>query len=338
MTYGVTALSKILFIRETTAGTLPLTGSTATYWRGTGFPKDDRVVTKVDEQVGILGGTTRQYVGRLGASFALAATPATFEQVNHVLEMGLETDAPAADGSGSGKIYEYDFPTTAQLTNKTYTVQGGDNNQAEGMSYCFVNDFTLEGEQGGAWNVSANLMGRTLAPVTYYSTASIPAVEEILFSKTKLYIDAAGGTMGTTLKSATLMKASLKVTTGWIPITPGGDGELYFPAIKNVGDVSELQITFEHEGTAVAEKAAWRAETGRLIRLKAEGSAFTTAGTTYTYKTMLIDLAGTWRTFDAITGQNGNDICVGTFDVDYSETDAFKGKITVVNALASVPG
>lgn len=332
---GVTSLSKILFGREAVAGTaVPC----PTYWRGLGFPKDDRVVTKVDEQVGILGGTTRQYVGQLGATFALTATPATFEQVNHIFEMGLETDAPANDGSGSGKIYEYDFPTTSQLTNKTYTIQGGDNQQAEQMEYCFVKDFTLEGEQGGSWMVAANVTGRQLATGTFTSTATIPAVEEILFSKTKLYIDAAGGTIGSTQKSNTLMKASLKCTTGWVPLMPGGDGNLYFPATKNVGDVTELQITYEHDGTSVAEKAAWRAETGRLIRLKAEGSAFTTAGTTYTYKTLIIDLAGTWRTFDAITGQNGNDIVTGTFDVDYSETDAFKGKITLVNTLASVPG
>ena len=40
-----------------------------------------------------------------------------------------------ADGAGTGKIYTYTFPTTAKKVIKTYTIEGGDDQEAERMEY-----------------------------------------------------------------------------------------------------------------------------------------------------------------------------------------------------------
>ena len=63
-----------------------------------------------------------------------------------------------------------------------------------------------------------------------------------------------------------------------------GDGELYFTFAKGVEPIIYLDVEFEHDSTATAEKDIWRTNVARLIRLKIQGTTFTTAGTSYTNK------------------------------------------------------
>jgi hypothetical protein len=206
------------------------------------------------------------------------------------------------------------------------------------MEYCFVESMALRGEQGGPLMVSANWIGRQMSLCTFTGALSIATVEEILFSKGKLYIDAIGGTYGSTQKSNTLLGADLNLTTGWIASDPG-DGNLYFMFHKYAPTVfnAELQVTFEHDATSIAEKVKWRAQTAFKIQLKFEGSALGSAGTTYTYKTLIINLAGKWTKFNKIDERNGNDIVTGTFQARYNATAASVGQVIVVNEVASVP-
>jgi hypothetical protein len=132
-----------------------------------------------------------------------------------------------------------------------------------------------------------------------------------------------------------LLAASLKIKTGWIPVYTGGSA-LYFAFAKATAPEITLDITFEHDATSVAEKAAAVAQTPRLIQLKALGSALQTTGA-YGYKTMIINLAGRWEKFSKIGEQDGNDIVTGTFRARYNATKADIGNIIVVNTVASVP-
>jgi hypothetical protein len=60
----------------------------------------------------------RAYSPKEELVITLDETPATFEQIAHLFEMGVRTDAPAADGGGDGYIYEYVLPTTSVPTLK----------------------------------------------------------------------------------------------------------------------------------------------------------------------------------------------------------------------------
>ncbi len=73
------------------------------------------------------------------------------------------------------------------------------------------------------------------------------------------------------------------------------------------------------------------------MRLKINGSALTTAGSGYTYKTLIVDLAGKWETFDKIDEQDGNDIVTGTLRARYNSTAALFAEFVVVNELSSLP-
>lgn len=173
--------------------------------------------------------------------------------------------------------------------------------------------------------------GDTVTVRASYSAPAVAAVEEILFGGSKLYIDST--TIGTTLKSATLLAAKADFKTGLIPVWTGD--QVYFTFAKLTPPEISLQITFEHDGTSSAEKAAWRAQTHRFIRIVSEGSALT-AGTTYSKKSMVLDFGGKWEKFDKLGEQNGNDIVTGTLKVKPSTTSNTFCALTVVNTLASL--
>jgi hypothetical protein len=330
---GIKALRKLQFGRESTAGTIvPAT----TVWRGIGTLEDAREPVFPAEDIGYLSGTSRSYIPKVEGALDLESVEATFEQLPHILEMGIKTATPSQDGTGSGYIYQYDFPTTAAPTIKTYTIEGGDNQEAEVMEYCYVSEFTLEGNAGEAWMMSANIVGRQVALQGFTGSVAVPTVEDMLFQKSKLYIDAIGGTWGSTLKSNTLLNASLNYTTGIIPKYTA-DGNLYFSFIQYTQPEVRLTVTFEHDGTAATEKVNWRNQTPRLIRLLIQGSTFTTAGTSYTMKTGIIDLAGKWESFQKLGDQDGNDVIEAEFVARYDATAAKFGKILVVTNLSALP-
>jgi hypothetical protein len=330
---GVRPLRRIQIGAETTAGT----GVAATaLWRGTGTIEDTLELKHAEEDVGYLTGLNRTYLSSVMGKLTMAATPATYEQTPYILTAGIRAvTTGVADGSGSGKIFAYPASTNAQATATTYTIEGGDNQQEEEMAYSFVEKFKMSGKSREAITISADWVGRQVAPSSFTAQPSTPSVDSILFQNAKLYLDAIGGTIGTTQKTQTFLGFELDVTTGLMPVFTG-DGELYFSVTKMVGSEWVCKVTFEHDGTSVAEKANWRAQTPRLMQIKVVGPAVTTAGTTYANKTLLINLPGKWRKFEPIGEIDGNDIVAGEFVAEYDSTAAIGPSITVVNELTAL--
>jgi len=338
---GIKALRRIQLAREATAGTaIPAT----TIWRGEGAAlQDNRTVEHVPEQVGIAVKTNRVYTGEVSGALNMIATPATFEQLPHILEGGIETATPAGDGSGSsGHLRVYRMPTTAPRTLKTYTIETGDNQQAEMMEYGFVTDFKLSGERGKAVMMEANWFGRQVVNQDFTGSLAVPAVEEILSQRGSLSIDPSGGTIGATAVSNTLLAWELNVTTGWRAKFTLDSGQLYFAfPYFDIGTWdATLSLTYEHNATAVAEKTAWRANTGRLVRLQLTGNAYGTAGsgTLFTArKGLRIDAAGKYLSFDALDDMDGNSIVACQLQIAYDTVLAKSLEITIANELATLP-
>jgi hypothetical protein len=328
---GIKALRKIQGGREATAGT----AVAATFlWRGMGTIEDQLEVVFPEEDIGLISGSDRTYIPKLLAALTMDETESTFEQLPYIGAAGiLDLTTGVTDTGGSGKIYTYTMTTSTQATVRTYTLEGGDDQQEEEMEYSHVSSFTLSGKAGEAWKVGADWAGRQVTPSTFTGSIAIPSVEEMLFSKTKLYIDAT--TIGTTQKTLTLLEATLNVNTGLVPVFTA-DGQLYFSFIKQTQPEVTLDITFEHDGTAVAEKAAWRAQTARLIQLKCEGSTLTTAGSSYSVKTMLINLAGKYESMEKLGEQDGNDVLKATLRARYHSTSNQFMTMTIVNQLTSL--
>ncbi len=332
MAEGIKLLRKLQLGREATAGTAV---AATTIWRGEGVLEDQRETVFPPEDVGYISGVDRTYVPKLGGALSIVSTPATFEQLPHLFEMGIMTASPAQDSTGSGYVYDYTAPTTAVTTPKFYTIEGGDNIAVEEMEYCFVEKLTLEGKGGEALMMSADIKGRQISTSAFTTTATLPAVEEILFGKGKLYIDAVSGTPGTTQVSNSFMEMSMEYTTGLMAQFTA-DGQIYFSFVKCVQPEIVLDITFEHNASSVAEIAAKNAQTPRLLQLNFAGAALQTAGA-YTTKVLKMVLAGKWEKFSPLGEQDGNDIVTGTFRARYNATAAKFANFTVVNELTTLP-
>jgi hypothetical protein len=312
-----------------------------TFMRLNGVLDDQRVVTFPVEDIGILVGADRNYTSKLLGEIQMTG-PATFEQLPYILETIVHATPTTDTGSGTGYIREYIFPTLStdipeSTDYVTYTIEGGDNQEAESMEYSFVPSFKLSGTPTEAWMVDATWRGRQVSTDTFtgLGTSDIPTVDEMLFSKTSLYIANSSTDWGSAI-SQTLLGATLDVDTGLRDVYTA-DGQLYFSFIKNVGATATLNITFEHNATAQAQKAIWRAKTTKSIRLAVTGSALTAAGA-YTYRTVYIDMAGKWEKFEKLSEQDGNDIVAGIFRVRYNTSAVGEYlKFTIVNELATLP-
>ena len=329
---GIKTLRKLQFGHESPKGTA--VAATA-IWRGMGVLDDQREVVFVEEDVGIIGGVDRTYISKKLAALTLEETPATFEQLPYIFQMGIDNETPVVDGSGTGYVSTYVFPTTTKTDIEVFTIEGGDDQQAEEMEYSFVKSFSLSGVGGEAVMLSAELEARQADKTTFTGALALVEVEDILFSKGKLYVDTVAAAIGTTQKSNTFLEMSLEVVTGWIAKWTA-DGEIYFSYAKLTVPEIILNITFEHDATSVDEKENWRDEVPRQVRVEFEGSDLTTADT-YTYKTLTLDMAGKWERFDPLGEQDGNDIYAGSFRARYNATAALFAEFVVVNEDVTLP-
>ncbi|MBK8419957.1 hypothetical protein [Candidatus Villigracilis saccharophilus] len=203
------------------------------------------------------------------------------------------------------------------------------------MEYSFCESITITFTAGEVVNISSNWIGRQWTNTTFTGALSAPTVEDLLTSKGKLYIDAVAGTIGTTQVANTLLSGTLNIVTGWKAVWTA-DGNLYFSFAKGTQPEVTLDLTYEHNSSAETEYAAFVAGTPRLLQLKFEGSALTSAGTAYTYKTVKINLAGSYETWDAFGDLDGNNTVSCSFRAGYNSTAAQYASIIVVNEVATV--
>lgn len=334
MANGIRAFRKLQLARNADSDSDDIVAAT-TILRANGTIEDTRNLYFVSEDVGIATGTDRTNTSLYGGKLSVDPIEATYEQFPHFLEMSIQAATPSFD-SGDVYVWNYPIPTTSFNALKYYTLEGGDNAGAEVVNYVSCMDWTLSGKGGEAWMMSANLFGKQVQPQAFSGGATLPSVNTANFSQSFFYIDADSDTWGTTLVSNTLLAATLKYNAKLVA-KPAANGTLTYAYVVQTQPDITLSVTFEHNAGAITEKANWRAETPRLIRLLNQGPAFTNPGNTYTKRSIIADLAGKWLKFNKIGEQNGNDVLEGTFQVRYNATQASAGNIAVVNALASLP-
>lgn len=327
MAYGTWPLNKIQWGRETTAGTAV---AATKIFRGNFAMLEDQTDRKtVSENVGTLVVPERRYVSKIAARLAIPTTGLTFEQFPDFLEASVGTVTP----SGAGPyVRAYSVPITSSVnTIKTYTIEAG-NTQVSGdvqeMQYSYVDEWEVSGKAGENWMVSATWMGRQLTTTTFTGSLALATMTDAIFSNTKLYIDAGGGTIGTTQLTGVLMGSRIRYRSGLIQV-PGGDGVQYFRAIKPGKPEVDFSITVELEdgSTVATERSAWSSDTSRLIRLLIDHGAT---------RKIQFDLAGRYDKVGNYENSEGNTVV--TFDghcsVDTAASLFFA--TTVTNSVATL--
>ncbi len=121
---------------------------------------------------------------------------------------------PVADGIGTGFVNAYTLSSGAANVTKPYTIEAGDNVIEEELENCFVAEFELSGKKNEAWMLTSKWNGRQSTVTAFTPALTIPAVSEMLFNRSKLFIDNVGATIGTTQILNSWIDAKLKITTG----------------------------------------------------------------------------------------------------------------------------
>ena len=321
--------------RENTAAGTAV--SCTTVWAGEANKFENLAVPVFPvEDAGLLAPLARSHVPKFGGRLTPPPAVATFEQINHIFEAGIETDTPAADGSGY--IYEYNLPTTAANTIKTYTIEAGDATQCDEVEYCFVSEFKLAGTADQALTMQPTWIGRQLTDATKTASQVVPAVREsILVGKGTVYINDTFASLGVTAVSSTIIGINMAVTTGISAHFTADNGQLYFTDVNQNPASGSIDVTMEYNATGLAEELKYLADTGRFIRFQFNGTALGTAGSTYTTKALRIDCYGKWESFSQLDeSPEGNDIVTGKLRLLYDGTNIF-ANIYVVNELSAVP-
>ena len=348
MAPGVKPLRRLQFGPETTNGTA-VTATARMRFNG-GMLSDDREVTFPEELVGIMGGTDRAFTAKIAASLEIAETPITPEQLPYLLAMlygGPKTGT--ADGSGSsGYKYVTTIPTTAQPTNNySYTVEGGDSFEVERINYGKVTKLTLKGSAATGCTMSASMIGQQVARLgTSFTSTTIAAVNDLVFAGSRLYLDAVGGTIGTTAISNQFLGFEITLEGMWIPkyTGEGSTSGAVWGFVVYTGQKITGKITLENDTAADGStglKALFRALTPRLMRIDTLGDAYATAGTSTTFtggrKGLRIDLPIKISKVPPIEDQDGNDTVTFEFESRYNATAATAGSITVCNEVSALP-
>lgn len=335
MAYGLRALRRIQFAKETTSGTAVAT--TTAIWRGTGLLTDESVIKRPPEDRGNLQPLNRSYIPQVGALVKLDKTPATFEQLPYIFAMGIGSGAATGtvDGTGgSDYIYTATLSTTSAGTPATYTFEGGDNTGVDEAAYVFAESFTLDGAPNEAVMVSAQLRGRQADLSSFSATITAPTVEEILFNKGALYLHAT--TFGSGAITGSWVGFSLNVKTGYQAVYTGDGAATYFYTVKQVAPVVTGKLILENDANGAAELLCARNRTTRFMRITFIGSAQTTSGTgsAWSYKALQVDLGIRYTDIPALGEKDGDDVLEFPFE-PVSVTGG--GVFTCVNEVSALP-
>lgn len=323
--------------QEVTGGT-PVAATVL--WRGpvTGI-KDNRVIEEPDEDIGLALPTTRNYTPQIEGAISFAATPATFEQLPYLGEGGIDAiGSGIQDGVGSGYEYDYAFDEAAVAAIQPFTIRTGDEDQAEYLTFSFVEKLVLSGQLNQSLMMSGDWVGQTIAKDPFTASLTPQAVEEILAGKGAFYIDAVGGTIGTTQVNNILQEITITITTGRKARYTLDNNQIIFTDVvfDSKEWAFEVDLTYYHTTDAVAEKDAWRSNTPRLFRLEWLGSALTTSGTNWSNKALRIDIPGIYTEWDGLDKADGSSIVKCKFKGKYDPTADLPPRLLVVNELTAI--
>jgi len=311
---------------ETTPGT-KVTTATARLLGKLTAPLGAPILHRPQEETGSLAGNTRTVV--VGEELKMSFEgDCTFEQLVYLLNMGIK-GITTPTGTSPTYTWAFKHTLTSPSTPKSFSFQFGDDEAVYDAEYVLASGLQISGKMDAPLTMKADLFGRNFAASSWNPAVGALAsqtVETALSNKMRLYIDAAGGTIGSTEKAATIISFDWKLDTRYVPRKRGGSN-LYFAGISQGRPKLTVDMTVEFNAGVEAEAVIFRAGTRRLFRLEIPGT-----GT----KKITFDWSGVYTDFGPLEEQDGMDtVKLKTeLELDTVFTDLFSA--TVINSVASL--
>jgi hypothetical protein len=236
----------------------------------------------------------------------------TFEEFVYLLYSGIRADPTVTNDGAATPIYKYLFtPTlTAVDTPRTYTMEVGDDTQGYRAPYSFVRNFELSFAARQRTRLRSAWVARQLSTNAFTGSLTDRDVEDAYGQGWRIYIDAQGGTMGSTAFSGCITGGTWRLPQCFVPHNCV-DGSNTFTRHQMVSLAPELELTVELDSAANSLRSAYTDDTHKLIRLENLGSNVHAAFTPPTAPTVAAGAAGT---------PSGTYRCRVTFVTAFGET------------------
>lgn len=251
----------------------------------------------------------------------------TFEDNMSVFTSALLSTTPTA---GPPKVWTFPFPYASAPTLQTRTFEFYD---GTGTSYradsSLCTSFTLAAQAGASNLVTLNSEWESvkLSKQTVTSLSTIRSATYLPTGYGTLYLDALGGTIGTTVKADTLIDWSLTFS-GLTHMKRFQSGSLS-PTSYAADTIPtiELDTRLEFNATGVSAIDAYLGTTGKLIQIKS----------TLNSNAILV-VEGAFHPVEAtvLDDRDGNTVCSVKWRAFYDATYAKVGQIIVTNLSATV--
>lgn len=253
--------------------------------------------------------------------------PLSASELIELLLMGVKGGVTPT-GAGTPKLWTFTPGTSLDAA----TLEWQDGARGWEAGGCLVNKLKISGSVKEETTVEAEIFGMNLGLAALTGSLAERAPDFIEGWETKLFIDALGGTPGTTQVTGTLLNWEVEIDNQL--------GRKYFAAnTLNVGAITsgelgiKAKLTFEASATAAAtEFSNWDGATERLVRLDF-GNNEVIEDTDMKFVT--VDVPGAWDAFDL----GGSDEGTRTYELGlqylYDPTNAFGLQIRAQNARAA---
>lgn len=260
----------------------------------------------------------------------------TFEELPLLLGSAVKGAVAGSLSDTTAYTYSYPAPLTASPACDTRifeTYDGGQGYQGLGM---VCKSFSLSGQAGseGMVRYASQWIGKKVEAASPTGALGNRTVEGLPANMVKLYIDALGGTVGTTIKADTLISWNINYDSG-AHLKQFQTGDTFPSLLGYAKPAVTFSVTAEFNSVGQAEVAAFLAGTGRLIRLEGLGSL---AGAATVYRTFRADLALQHLSIDSLYGDRDGNTTVTLSGAVRYDSGAFANytKFTVINALSAI--
>lgn len=240
-------------------------------------------------------------------------------------------------GATADKTWDVAAPLTTSPALDLRTLEVYDGNQEYELTDAFISQLNIAGAAAndGLVTFEADWLGRELVKSTLTPALANRAIDTIPVGGMSLYIDAIGGTIGTTIKAATLIDFSFQFTPN-THLKKFADGDVRPSAVGYARPAAQLSFSAEFNANAIAELDQYLAgTTGRLVRLVATGPTLGSSA-----KKFQLDFAGDIISSGDFWGnRDGNTTVQLTLAARYdSATFANYVKFQVINSSATLIG
>jgi cellulase/cellobiase CelA1 len=299
---GATQLQRIQVGPETVKGTAVTTGKVLTGIKGQIADMSELKTVQNDYQTGLMTGSDQGAPVFVSDVFEVALDgDFTPENGAYLLNAAWGSATPATTASVLTAAWTFAAPTTAINSPKTLTVQTGDNTEQLKGSYGLITDFEIKGAVNDVWKFTGKLQGRSVsAASTGFDSATALAATPLQTNMTKVFMDAASGTVGTTQLTATVREFSLKPKSGFHH-KQFQDGVLYPTSDGQAKPEATLDLVLEYNSNAIGLRADWKNKAAKRVRVLNGASATATPA-------VYFDVAGYVSKFQPLGDKDGNSI------------------------------